>query len=249
MMAIIIYVFDRETCEIMHTRILTTSEVAMMCGDSTSMSTSHLNLHARLQSGVLLLPFSKMIKSPPDQVFDDIYSTALGISSPKGSVLEAIYLASMWGFRPCVDALMSGLTKKLPDYIKYDPMKWLILLLMVSYFHNWMVDPIYLQIVCADVYDFISDVYGFIDIEFALRQPCVAQRFEAVHKCARDDVAYIEQYNIDGFRVYAKSILSKIDIGMLVHRCRDTCCSTNTDISDVCSVSNDTIIDTATIVR
>jgi hypothetical protein len=193
-----------------------------------------------------------MIKTHPWQVFDDMYTAALGIGSPKGSVLESIYMASMWGFRPCVDALMHGLSKKLPDYSHHDPIKWLMLLLMISYIHNWAMDVIYLQMVCADVYDYVNRVYGvLIDIEFVMRQPFVRRRFEEVHAYARDDSAFVEECDIDGFFSYVRSTLSKIDIGMLLVCSRsrgDTCLSSNTDVSDVCSVSNTAVIDTAAVV-
>jgi len=190
-----------------------------------------------------------MIKAHPWQVFDDMYSAALGIGSPKGTVLEAIYLAAMWGFRPCADALIHGLSKKLPDYTKQDPVKWLMLLLMISYIYDGAVDTIYLQMVCADVYDYVNKVYGvIIDIDVVLLQSFVVQRFEVIHNCARDDGADVEARDIDGFRAYARGILSKIDITILLfNSSRDICCSTNTTVSDVCSVSDDALIDASTV--
>lgn len=252
MMAVVVHMFDRYTNEIVYSRILTTTETSMMCGDSQSLSPPQLKLYVRLKSGVLLLPLTKMIKAHPWQVFDDMYSAALGIGSPKGSALESIYLACMWGFRPCVDALMHGLSKKLPDYSRNDPIKWLMLLLMISYIHKWAIDIIYLQMVCSDVYDHVNKVYGvIIDIEFVMRQPFVRQRFEEVLVFAQDDSAFVEACDIDGFFSYVRSVLSKIDIGMLLV-CSgsrgDTCLSSNTDVSDVCSVSNAAVIDTAAVV-
>lgn len=224
-MATVVYIFDKISCEIVYTRILTTSEVSMLCGTNLSSCPSHLNLESRLKSGVLLLPMSEMVKTPAGAVFDDIYSAALGIGTPKGSVLEAIYMASLWGFRASVDALLHGLSKRLPDYSKQDPIKWLMLLFIITYTHLWTVDMIYMQMVTADVCDFVCQTYGSVNFEFVLQQPFVIQRFMEIQSFAQKDDRHIASSDIEGFRFYVKNILSKINVGMLLCRGHDACSS------------------------
>lgn len=243
MAAILVYLFNKDTCETICTRLLTKTETSMMCGDNLSLSPPHLKLQSRLKSGVLLLPMSKMLRFDLGHVFDDIYATALGIGSPKGSVLEAIYMASVWGFRPCVDALLHGLTKKIPEYVKQDPVKWLMLLLIICYTQQWAIDTIYLQMVCADICDLVNTTYGHVNFEYVLHHHSIVKRFYEVQKCAQKDDERLVLSDIDEFRSYVRNIISRVNGGLLFCSRSDMSRSASaTTVSDVCSVCNDIVV-------